>query len=138
MPTRDSLTLGIRIERDAAAVYAFASQPGNMPRWAAGIGGAVTQDGGAWSVETPQGRLRLDFAPPNAFGVLDHSVTLPDGSVVNVPMRVVPNGSGAEVLFTLFRQPGMSAEAFERDAGQIRADLATLKRLMETSAATGP
>lgn len=133
MPTRDSLTLSIRIERDAGAVYAFASRPETMPRWAAGLGSAVTRDGEAWSVETPQGRLRLDFAPPNAFGVLDHSVTLPDGSVVDVPMRVVPNGSGAEVLFTLFRQPGMSAADFERDAGLVRADLATLKRLMEAA-----
>ena len=131
MPTRDSLTLSIRIERDAGEVYAFASQPENMPRWAAGLGSTVTRDGEAWVVQTPQGRLRLDFARPNAFGVLDHSVTLPDGSGVDVPMRVVPNGSGAEVLFTLFRQPGMSAEAFERDAGLVRADLATLKRLME-------
>lgn len=130
-PTRESRTLTVRIERDASAVYAFASQPETMPRWAAGLGSAVEREGEAWAVQTPQGRLRLEVAPPNAFGVLDHRVTLPDGSVVEVPMRVVPNGSGAEVLFTLFRQPGMSVEDFERDADLVRADLAALKRLME-------
>ena len=131
MPTRESRTLSTRIERPAAEVYAFASCPENLPRWAAGLGGAVTRDGADWRVETPQGALRLRFAGPNAYGVLDHAVTLPDGSVVEVPMRVVPNGDGAEVLFTLFRQPGMSDADFARDAGLVAADLATLKRLLE-------
>lgn len=131
MPTRESRTLSTRIERPAAEVYAFASRPENLPRWAAGLGGAVTRDGADWRVETPQGALRLRFAGPNAYGVLDHAVTLPDGSVVEVPMRVVPNGDGVEVLFTLFRQPGMSDADFARDAGLVAADLATLKRLLE-------
>ena len=103
----------------------------SLPRWAAGLGSGVTRSGDGWVVDTPLGRLRLRFAPPNPLGVLDHAVTLPDGSVVDVPMRVVPNASGAEVLFTLFRQPAMSAEDFERDAGLVMADLQTLKRLLE-------
>lgn len=131
MPTLESRTLSVRIERPAAEVYAFASVPQNLPRWAAGLGGAVTPDGADWRVETPQGALRLRFAAPNACGVLDHGVTLPVGSVVEVPMRVVPNGDGAEVLFTLFRQPAMSDADFARDAGLVAADLATLKRLLE-------
>ena len=131
MPTRDSRTITIGIECDAAAVYAFASQPANLPRWAAGLGSAVTRSGDGWVVDTAAGRLRLRFAPPNDFGVLDHAVTLPDGTEVDVPMRVVSNAAGAEVLFTLFRQPAMSDADFERDAALVAADLRTLKRLLE-------
>lgn len=131
MTTRESRTLAVRIERDADAVYAFASQPENLPQWAAGLGRGVARQGEAWVVGTPMGRLRLWFAPPNAFGVLDHAVTLPDGAEVRIPMRVVPNGGGAEVVFTLFRQPSMSEADFERDAGMVAADLARLKRLLE-------
>lgn len=131
MPTRQCRILTIGIERDAAAVYAFASQPENLPRWAAGLGSGISRAGDGWEVETPLGRLHLRFAPPNDYGVLDHTVTLADGTVVDVPVRVVPNATGAEVSFTLFRQPAMSAEDFERDAGLVAADLATLKRLME-------
>jgi hypothetical protein len=83
-------------------------------------------------VDTPQGAPWLRFAPPNRHGVLDHAVTLPDGSIVAVPMRVVPNATGAEVLFTLLSQPAMSAVDFERDAALVTADLATLKRLLES------
>jgi hypothetical protein len=31
-------------------------------------------------------------------------------------MRVIANGTGSEVLFTLFRLPDMTVEAFARDA----------------------
>jgi len=38
------------------------------------------------------------------------------GAEIYTPMRIVENGEGAEVLFTLFRQPGMSDEKFAADA----------------------
>jgi hypothetical protein len=47
-------------------------------------------------------------------------------------LRVTPNGSGAEVSFTLLRLPDMTEEDFERDAEMVRADLETLKSLLET------
>jgi hypothetical protein len=131
MPTRPCRVLTIGIERDVADVYAFASRPENLPRWAAGLGSGIARSGDDWAVTTPIGTVRLSFAPPNVLGVLDHVVTLPDGTEVDVPVRVVPNGTGAEVAFTLFRQPAMSDADFARDAGMVAADLATLKRLLE-------
>jgi hypothetical protein len=63
--------------------------------------------------------------------VLDHDVTLPSGEVVYNPMRVIPDGHGCEVVFTLRRRPGMSDEEFSADAGAVAADLARLKRILE-------
>lgn len=51
--------------------------------------------------------------------------------MVENALRVVPNGDGAEVMFTLLRQPGMDDTAFESDAAHIARDLETLKQLME-------
>ena len=75
--------------------------------------------------------MKVEFAPANPFGVLDHVVTLPDGQAFNNPMRVVPVGAGSLVTFTLFRQEGMSDAEFERDAAMIESDLAALKRVVE-------
>jgi hypothetical protein len=47
-------------------------------------------------------------------------------------MRVVANGSGSEVLFTLFQLPGMSEEAFVADAGMVERDLRGLKSRLES------
>lgn len=50
-------------------------------------------------------------------------------------MRAVPNGSGSEVIFTLFRLPDMSDAKFAEDAGMVERDLKTLKCVMENSLA---
>jgi hypothetical protein len=47
-------------------------------------------------------------------------------------VRVVPNGSGSEVIFTLFRQAGMTDAIFARDAEWVAKDLAALKALLES------
>jgi hypothetical protein len=52
------------------------------------------------------------------------------GPEIYVPMRVIPNGDGAEVLFTLFRQPDMSDAKFAADAEWAGCDLLVLKALV--------
>ncbi|MFE4664387.1 SRPBCC family protein [Streptomyces sp. NPDC056716] len=127
-----SLHLSTRIERPAEEVYAFASAPSNIPTWAGGLGSAVEQVDGRWIADSPMGRVEVVFVPRNDFGVLDHDVTLPSGEVVHNPVRVIADGASAsEVLFTLRRRDGMTEEQFRRDAETVRADLATLRRVME-------
>lgn len=123
--------LTIAIERTPEAVYAFASNPENLPQWAAGLGQGVTRAGDHWEVKTGDSTVGLRFTPQNEYGVMDHTVMLPDGNEVYVPMRVMPNGAGSEVMLGLFRQPEMSDADFARDAGMMQSDLAALKKLME-------
>ncbi len=47
-------------------------------------------------------------------------------------MRVVPNGDGADVLWTLERQPGMPDEAWQWAQAAMQRELAELKRRHET------
>jgi hypothetical protein len=102
--------------RGPADVYAFASDPRDLLRWAAGLARPeVWPDGDEWIADAPFGRVRVRFAPPNPFGVIDHDVTLESGVSVHNPMRVLPRGDGSEFVFTLFRRPGMWGEDLERD-----------------------
>jgi hypothetical protein len=80
------------------------------------------------------GVVTVEFSPPNRFGVLDHVVRMPSGERVYNPMRIVPAGvdeNSCEVLFTVRRRDGMTAEQFDADARAVAADLATLKGLVE-------
>jgi hypothetical protein len=77
------------------------------------------------------GRVTFTFTLRNDFGVLDHDVTLPTGETVHNPLRVISDGDGCEVVFTLRQRPGMSDEDFQRDADSVALDLATLKSLVE-------
>jgi Polyketide cyclase / dehydrase and lipid transport len=120
-----------RIERAADVVYAYVSNPAHLPQWAPGLGSAVEQVEDDWFVETSMGRVRVTFAEPNAYGVLDHDVTPPSGQTFTNPMRVVPDGDGCEVSFTVRRTPEMSDEDLARDAELVAADLARLKGILE-------
>ena len=130
MPSR-SRFISEWIDRAAADVYEYASDPANLPNWAPGLGSSVENVDGQWFVETSEGRVGVAFAPANEYGVLDHEVTLPSGDVIYNPMRVVPDGNGCEVVFSLRRLPDMSEEDFARDAGLVQADLTRLKRVLE-------
>lgn len=123
--------LSVTIRRSPQEVVEFAGNPRNLPRWAAGLASGVRPEGDAWVADSPMGRVLVRFAPRNPFGVLDHAVTLPSGDVVHNPLRVLPNGDGAEVVFTLYRRPGTSEEAFEADAALVQRDLRALQALLE-------
>lgn len=123
--------ISVAIARAPAEVYAFAANPENLPKWAAGLSGSIKQDGGDWVADSPMGKVKVRFAEKNTLGVLDHEVTLPSGDKVYNPLRVQPNGTGSEVVFTLYRLPGVLPEDFQKDAGRVRQDLDRLKALLE-------
>jgi hypothetical protein len=129
--TGESLHISERIDRPTDDVYEYAVDPANLPLWAPGLGSAVENIEGQWFVDTPMGRVGFAFAERNAYGVLDHEVTLPSGEVIYTPMRVIRDGDGCEAVFTLRRMPGMSDDEFERDAQAVAGDLARLKRIVE-------
>lgn len=132
MATAEAKIIHASIDVPWRTVYDFAHRPENMQRWAAGLASGFTQDGDEWIADGgPLGNVRVRFVPPNIFGVIDHEVLMPDGRVFNNALRVVQNGDGAEVMFTVLRQPDMDDAAFETDAGAVRQDLQTLKALME-------
>ncbi len=126
-----SKTITVSISVPAQDVYAFASNPANLPRWATSFIDSVAERNGEWIAATAIGELRFRFAPKNEFGILDHFVKAPEGPEIYVPMRVIANGDESEVIFTLFQTPGMSDEHFEDDSKMVERDLLSLKRAVE-------
>ncbi|HEV8108666.1 MAG TPA: SRPBCC family protein [Burkholderiales bacterium] len=128
---REMRRVAVAIDRPAAEAYDFLSAPENFPKWASGLAASMRNVGDDWIADTPEGRAVVRFSERNAYGVLDHSVTLPRGITVYVPLRIVAKESGCELVLTLFRQPGMSDERFAADAQWVMRDLDAAKRLLE-------
>lgn len=118
-PLAPSRHIGVWIDARPDVAYAFASDPAELPRWAAGLADPTLSD------------AVVDFVPQNEFGVLDHVVRLPSGEAVYNPMRVIPWETGCEVVFTLRRRPGVTDAEFEADAAAVAADLEALRGLLE-------
>ncbi len=104
-----------RVDRTVAEVMAVAADLDRMPEWASGLSGDA----------------QVEFSIDVERGILDHDVTLPDGSVAPVRLRVEPRGVGSEIVFTLERLPGMSDEQWRTDAETVAADLRRLAALCE-------
>jgi hypothetical protein len=127
----DAKTITAYVDCPWRDVHGFAANPANLPLWASGLAQSIQERNGRWVFETPGGPAEVRFAPRNDFGVLDHWVLLADGSEIYVPFRVVANGKGSELIFTLFRQPEMTEADFARDVDVVTRDLQTLKDLLE-------
>ncbi len=124
-------TLSVSIECHPDKVYEFVSDPENLPKWATAFCKSVRKSNADWIVDTPQGPMKVRFVEKNDLGVLDHYVNPAPGVEVYVPMRVLSNGSGSEVIFTLFRLPDMSNEKYAEDIALVERDLRTLKAVLE-------
>lgn len=124
--------IGVTIARPADEVYAFLAEPRNFPKWAEGLGHSFSHvEELTWSAQTPMGLMQIVFSVRNAYGILDHTLIPPEGPAMLNPMRVVPNGQGSEVVFTLF-QRDMTEDETARDAAMVARDLAALKALLES------
>lgn len=129
--TAESRSITVRIDRPFDKVYDFLADPSNWNQWAFGLGKNIRRSNDGWIADSDGGIAEVRFTPRNNFGVVDHTVIRPSGQRVYVPMRLIVNGSGCELLFTLFREPGMSDAQFASDAGSVQRDLNGLKRLLE-------
>ena len=123
--------ISVTIARPAAEVSAFARDPANLPAWAAGLAGGIEQAGGRWFADSPMGRVEVRFVSDEP-GVLDHDVVLPSGEAVRNPLRVLEDGGGCRVVFSLRRRPGVDDDAFAADAAAVGADLERLRLLVES------
>jgi hypothetical protein len=124
------------VTRTVAEVMAVAADLARLPEWAAGFASGIQRDetvadGSAWVVDAPFGRVRAVFAVDVERGILDHDVTMPDGSIVHNRLRVESTATGCELVFTLVRQPGMHDAALAADAAAVAADLRRLRALCE-------
>lgn len=129
--TTEARHLSVSINCHPAQAYAWLSLPENFPQWAAGLATSLREVNGEWVAESPFGAMKIIFSPPNEFGVLDHWVYPEVGGEIYVPLRVVPNARGCELVLTLFRMPDMTDAKFAADAELVQRDLAFAKKLLE-------
>jgi hypothetical protein len=124
--------ISITINRSFDEVNDYLSVPANFEQWAAGLGKGFRQVSGEWVFEAGESIAKIRFSDKNPFGVADHYVYPQPDVEIYVPMRVVPNEDGSEVIFTLFRQPEMTDKQFADDQAAVRRDLERLKAILES------
>lgn len=126
-------TVSYSIARPMRDVFEFILEPANFSKW--GFAGDVELtriNADEWAAETSVGRRILTFPRRNDFGVLDYRMRLAvDGPQMLMPMRVQPNGDGAELIYTFLQRPGSSDEEWQSVIEWFSTDLVALKSMLE-------
>ena len=131
MSTYRSATVHVAIDAPTATVVAFMSDMEQWKAWAPWGRSAVRTAPNAWELATDDATMKFRFAEPNAFGVLDHDVTLASGVTLTNSLRVTPNASGSDLVMVLLQWPHLSAEEFDRDVQAVTDDFARIKAAIE-------
>ena len=110
--SNEAVVVSQAVDAPADRVYALARQMDKLPLWASGLARGIAQRDGEWFADSPMGEVKVAMAPVNAFGVLDHDVTLPNGVSVHNAFRVTPCGEGSSLLcFVVVRPPSSPGRA---------------------------
>jgi hypothetical protein len=128
-------TLAVSISAKREEVFEYLADPANLPRWAVGFARGVRRDGDTWIVETAQGDVPIRIVTNSDVGTIDSYMTVAPGTEHVAYSRVVPNGAGAEYIFTLFQGPGMSDETFASQRAALAEELAILPLLFRAQMA---
>lgn len=119
--------ISLYIDCHPAQVYEFLCAPENISQWSRDLNGPVEQVENGWIFDSSQGPVKVCFSLRNEFGVLDYSLTFTSGEVYQLPMRVLPNGCGSELVMTIWIADGTSHQDFLRYKQMVKEDLIAIK-----------
>ena len=124
-------TQAVTIDVRPKDVLAFVGDGANLPRWAVGFAKAVRPEGPGWVVTTGQGEVPTTISVDETTGTVDFRMQPAPHLETTAFARVVPNGDGAEFLFTQIPPPGTPDEVFAQLVDAVRHELIVLKALLE-------
>ena len=132
-----SNTHSITIDRDPEHVFHFVAEPRNLPRWASTFAPRIEPAGDdQWVVSSPAGEVLIRFEADEERYMVDFHMkpVVPTPGIDGLAAsRVVPNGAGAEYVFTMFQFVGMPEEVWQGQLEELPRELARLKQAVEAS-----
>ncbi len=128
-------TRSVTINCPVGRVFAFIADPVNLPLWSKSFCLSIHPDQGQWVAETPQGPIKIRIATHRQLGIADQFLSPAPGVEFMIPTRVVPNGLGAEFIFTLFQPDHLSDDEYLQEVALVEHELQLLKQLLENQPA---
>ena len=137
MSTLETATVSVTIDAPPETVSADIADPSSHPEWATEFFSGTAEDkgDGTWQMNVPRmgGPVLMRIEGDTTQGVIDMYLAplgAPFGSPL--PVRVVPNGDGSDVLFTLTRLPNQTDQEWTGGLESMERELENLKTRHET------
>jgi len=123
---------GIRslgVAASPADVHAYLSDAGNLPAWAPGFAPRISPSGSSWLVTRDDGEFTIDVVAEPRSRAVDF-VSASDHAR-GLFARVLPNGDGSEVVFTLLFAPDTPQDVVATQALTLETELAAVRDACE-------
>ena len=131
MSLAQSHVIHLAIDSPFERVVDFLSGARNFLKWAAVRGQMTRLSELEWMVQTEFGERIVRFSPRNEFGVFDHAVYKPGDRPVTMPLQIIPNENGCDLVFLFPRRPGVTDEQFASSVEWVTSDFLALRALLE-------
>ena len=124
----------VDIQATPEKVFTFLANPLNWPQYAVVNLRSVSPGSDGWfNAVTKFGEGRIKVNGAKEFGILDHTWQDPQATW-DAYCRVVSNGDGATVMFTLFQPPVMNDQQFDQAMQEMDIEMTKLKEILDHQA----
>jgi hypothetical protein len=130
-PTERSDSYSVSVNAPPAFVWATLANVEDWPRFSPFALRVNQLSPTRYEVTSPQGPVILTSNFVEDLGLLDHTVTLRDGTDVFIPYRVTPNHRGSELIMTNVKSPGDSMAEYEEQLAWMRTELDQARQHVE-------
>ncbi|MBI3402258.1 MAG: SRPBCC family protein [Acidobacteria bacterium] len=127
-------TQTVSIAASPTHVFEFIADPETLRLWAVGFCRRIRREGATWIVTTAQGDMPIRYETDRGRGTIDFYFSPAPGVEIAAFSRVVPNGNGAEYVFTQFQAPGMPDAAFAAQVSALTEELRVLSSVIRARA----
>jgi len=127
-------TQSVSIAASPTQVFEFIADPETLPLRAVGFCRRIRRENAGWIVTTTQGDVPIRYETDRSRGTIDFYFSPAPGVEVAAFSRVVPNGDGAEYVFTQFQAPGMPDAVFAAQVSALAEELRVLSSVIRARA----
>jgi hypothetical protein len=110
-------------------VHAYLADPSNLPGWAPAFASSVKPSGTSWLISRDDAEFAIDVVVDFRSGTVDFGAA--GDHARGLFARVLPNGSGSEVVFTLMFAPDTPEDAVTAQMLTLETELAAVRDACE-------
>jgi RNA recognition motif-containing protein len=117
------------LPQDAQTLFAWIADPENLPKWHTSFCRSLRKENGSLIAESPRGPVPVRFIRDDRTLVLDLLAEVAEGIELTNAIRILSNGEGSEIVWTLVKADGLSEAVFHEQVRWAGSALQNLRKV---------
>jgi RNA recognition motif-containing protein len=127
--TESSKTLTASLPQDAQVLFVWIADPENLAKWHTSFCRSLRKENGSLIADSPRGPVPVRFIRDDRSLVLDLLTEVTEGIELTNAIRILSNGEGSEMVWTLVKPEGISDSVFHEQLRWAGSALQNLRKV---------